>query len=78
MKKYFILCFLILHFHLSNAQFFSDLNFSLSDSLSVIENTTSYEKKFEIFMHIGQRYQWSKGDSAIIFLNKASKIAEEK
>lgn len=77
MKKYFILCFLILHFHLSNAQFFSDLNFSLSDSLSVIENTTLYEKKFEIFMHIGQRYQWSKGDSAIIFLNKASKIAEE-
>jgi sigma-B regulation protein RsbU (phosphoserine phosphatase) len=77
MKKYFILCFLILHFHLSNAQFFKDLNFSLSDSLVAIENTTSYERKFEILTNIAYRYQWSKGDSAIIFFNKASKIAKE-
>jgi len=77
MKKYFILCVLILQFHLSNAQFFKDLNFSLYDSLGAIENTTSYERKFEILMNIAYRYQWSKGDSAIIYFNKASKIAKE-
>lgn len=77
MKKIIILFVFILPLNYLNAQFYKDLKFSLTDSLNLIESSTSYEKKVDILMNIGIRYEWSKGDSAIIFFNKASEIAKQ-
>ena len=44
-----------------------DLKFNLSDSLKLVESSNSYQKKVDILMNIGIRYEWSKGDSAIIY-----------
>lgn len=77
MKKIIILFLFILPLNYLNAQFYKDLKFSLTDSLNLIENSTSYEKKVDILMNIGMRYEWSKGDSAIIFFKKASEIAKQ-
>ena len=77
MKKILILFVFILPLNYLNAQFYKDLKFSLTDSLNLIESSTSYEKKVDILMNIGIRYEWSKGDSAIIFFNKASEIAKQ-
>ena len=77
MKKILILFLFILPLNYLNAQFYKDLKFSLTDSLNLIESSTSYEKKVDILMNIGIRYEWSKGDSAIIFFNKASEIAKQ-
>lgn len=77
MKKIIILFLFILPLNYLNAQFYKDLKFSLTDSLNLIESSTSYEKKVDILMNIGIRYEWSKGDSAIIFFNKASEIAKQ-
>lgn len=76
MKKLFFIVLLFLT-NFVNAQYYKDLEFTLSDSLKLIENSKSYEKKIDILMNIGMRYQWSKGDSAIIFFNKASDIAKK-
>ena len=77
MKKIIILCLFIAPLNYLNAQYYKDLEFTLSDSLKLIENSKSYEKKVDILMNIGMRYEWSKGDSAIIFFNKASEIAKQ-
>jgi len=77
MKKIFILCLFILPLNYLSAQYYKDLEFNLSDSLKLIENSKSYEKKVDILMNIGMRYEWSKGDTAIIFFNKASEIAKQ-
>jgi serine phosphatase RsbU (regulator of sigma subunit) len=77
MKKIIILFLFILPLNYLNAQFYKDLKFNLSDSLKLVESSNSYEKKVDILMNIGIRYEWSKGDSAIIFFNKASKIAKQ-
>ncbi len=77
MKKILILFLFIFPLNYLNAQFYKDLKFSLTDSLNLIESSTSYEKKVDILMNIGIRYEWSKGDSAIIFFNKASEIAKQ-
>jgi serine phosphatase RsbU (regulator of sigma subunit) len=77
MKKIIILFLFILPFNYLNAQFYKDLKFNLSDSLRLVENSNSYQKKVDILMNIGYRYEWSKGDSAIIFFNKAAEIAKQ-
>lgn len=77
MKKIIFFCFLIAPLNYLNAQYYKDLEFNLSDSLKLIENSKSYEKKVDILMNIGMRYEWSKGDSAILYFNKASEIAQQ-
>ena len=77
MKKIIILFLFILPLNYLNAQFYKDLKFNLSDSLKLVESSNSYEKKVDILMNIGIRYEWSKGDSAIIFFNKAAEIAKQ-
>ncbi len=77
MKKIIILFLFILPLNYLNAQFYKDLKFNLSDSLKLVESSNSYEKKVDILMNIGYRYEWSKGDSAIIFFNKAAEIAKQ-
>jgi serine phosphatase RsbU (regulator of sigma subunit) len=77
MKKIIILFLFILPLNYLNAQFYKDLKFNLSDSLKLVENSNSYQKKVDILMNIGYRYEWSKGDSAIIYFNKAAEIAKQ-
>ena len=77
MKKIIILFLFILPLNYLNAQFYKDLKFNLSDSLKLVESSNSYQKKVDILMNIGIRYEWSKGDSAIIFFNKAAQIAKQ-
>ena len=77
MKKIIILFLFILPLNYLNAQFYKDLKFNLSDSLKLVESSNSYQKKVDILMNIGIRYEWSKGDSAIIFFNKAAEIAKQ-
>ena len=77
MKKIIILFLFILPLNYLNAQFYKDLKFNLSDSLKLVESSNSYQKKVDILMNIGYRYEWSKGDSAIIFFNKAAEIAKQ-
>jgi serine phosphatase RsbU (regulator of sigma subunit) len=77
MKKIIILFLFILPLNYLNAQFYKDLKFNLSDSLKLVESSNSYEKKVDILMNIGYRYEWSKGDSALIYFNKAAEIAKQ-
>ena len=77
MKKIIILFLLIAPLNYLNAQYYKDLDFNLSDSLKLIENSNSYEKKVDILMNIGMRYQWSKGDTAILYFNKAVDVAKQ-
>jgi len=78
MKKYLlILGIFISGMNNINAQYYDDLNFNLKDSLQSIKDAKSYEKKIDILMNLAYRYEWSKGDSAIIFLNEVSRIATE-
>ena len=45
MKKILILFLFISPLNYLNAQFYKDLKFSLTDSLNLIESSTSYEKR---------------------------------
>jgi len=77
MKKFIVLCLFIVPFNYLNAQYYKDLEFNLSDSLKLVENSKSYEKKIDILMNIGMRYQWAKGDTAILYFNKAIDVAKQ-
>ena len=76
MKKYlFVFCFLLLAITCVKAQYYSDLNFSLKDSLKLVASTSSSLKKIDILFNIGGRYMWSQGDTAIKYYSLVEKIA---
>ena len=68
MKKYLlVLGFFIAGMNQLNAQYYDNLNFNINDSIKLVASTKSAAKKIDILMNIGYRYEWSKGDSAIIY-----------
>ena len=58
-----------------NAQYYSNLNFSLNDSLLVVKNTEDNSVKLRVLGNIGGRYIWSQGDTAIKYFKLAEEIA---
>ena len=58
-----------------NAQFYSNLNFSLNDSLLVVKNTEDNSVKLRVLGNIGFRYMFSQGDTAIKYFKLAEEIA---
>ena len=66
MKKY-LLALGIFIFGMNNvkAQYYSNLNFSLADSLAAVKNTNDNTKKIGILTNIGERFMWANGDTAI-------------
>ena len=76
MKKY-LLALGIFIFGMNNvkAQFFSNLNFNINDSLKLVASTNSNPKKISILDNIAWRYMYSKGDTAIKYLKIAEDIA---
>ena len=78
MKKYIlVLGFFIAGMNQLNAQYYDNLNFNINDSIKLVASTKSAAKKIDILMNIGYRYEWSKGDSAIIYFKQAEEIAQE-
>ncbi len=78
MKKYLlVLGIFILGINNVEAQYYSNLNFNINDSLKLVASTNSNPKKIDILMNIGYRYQWSIGDTAIKYFKLAENIALE-
>jgi len=76
MKKYLlVLGIFIVGMNNVNAQFFSNLNFNINDSLKLVASTNSNPKKISILDNIAWRYMYSKGDTAIKYLKIAEDIA---
>ena len=76
MKKYLlVLGIFIVVMNNVNAQFFSNLNFNINDSLNLVASTNSNPKKISILDNIAWRYMYSKGDTAIKYLKIAEDIA---
>lgn len=78
MKKY-LLVIGILVFGMNNvkAQFYSNLNFNINDSLKLVASTSSNPKKIDILLNVAYRYMWSQGDTAIKYLKIAQQIATD-
>ena len=78
MKKY-LLVIGILVFGMNNvkAQFYSNLNFNINDSLKLVASTNSNPKKIDILMNIGKRFMWANGDTAIKYFKLAQQIATD-
>jgi serine phosphatase RsbU (regulator of sigma subunit) len=76
MKKYLLVLGIFI-FGMNNveAQYYSNLNFSLSDSLAAVKNTNDNTKKIHILINVGQRYMWANGDTAIKYFKIAQQIA---
>ncbi len=80
MKKYsLILIFMIVAIH-GYAQTYNEysLPFSLQDSLKKIAGTEDQRIKAIVYSNMGSYYWRSRGDSAMLYLSKAEKIAKEK
>ena len=76
MKKYlFVFSFFMLVGTSLKAQLYSDLNFSLKDSLNLVATTNSNSQKIYILLNIGSRYMYSNGDTAIKYFIAAERIA---
>ena len=78
MKKY-LLALGIFIFGMNNvkAQFYSNLNFNINDSLKLVASTSSNPKKIDILLNVAYRYMWSQGDTAIKYLKIAQQIATD-
>lgn len=74
-KTLLIVIFLVAGITIINAQFYSNLNFSLNDSLLVVKNTEDNSVKLRVLGNIGSRYIWSQGDTAIKYFKLAGEIA---
>jgi serine phosphatase RsbU (regulator of sigma subunit) len=74
-KTLLIVIFLVSGITLVNAQFYTNLNFSLTDSLLVVKNTEDNSVKLRVLGNIGYRYIWSQGDSAIKYFKIGEEIA---
>lgn len=74
-KILFTLIFFVGGITFVTAQLPSGSNFKLSDSLLAIKNTQKNTKKFDILCHLGQKYMWAQGDSAIKYFKLAEQIA---
>jgi len=78
MKKYLlVLGFFIAGMNQVNAQYYDNLNFNINDSLKLVASTNSVAKKIDILMNIGYRYEWSMGDTAVVYFKQAEKIAQD-
>jgi serine phosphatase RsbU (regulator of sigma subunit) len=76
MKKYLlVLGIFILGINNIEAQYYSNLKFSLTDSLAAVKNTNDNAKKIHILINVGQRYMWANGDTAIKYFKIAQQIA---
>jgi serine phosphatase RsbU (regulator of sigma subunit) len=76
MKKYLlVLGIFIFGMNNVNAQYYSNLNFSLADSLAAVKNTNDHSQKIDILINVGQRYMWANGDTAIKYFKLAEDIA---
>ena len=78
MKKY-LLALGIFIFGMNNvkAQFYSNLNFNINDSLKLVASTSSNPKKIDILLNVAYRYMWSQGDTTIKYLKIAQQIATD-
>jgi len=74
-KTLLIVIFLVSGITIVNAQYYSNLNFSLNDSLLVVKNTEDNSVKLRVLGNIGGRYIWSQGDTAIKYFKLAEEIA---
>jgi serine phosphatase RsbU (regulator of sigma subunit) len=76
MKKYLLVIGIFI-FGMNNvkAQFYSNLNFNINDSLKLVASTNSNPKKISILDNIAWRYMYSIGDTAIKYLKIAEDIA---
>ena len=72
MKKYLLVLGIFI-FGMNNvkAQFYSNLNFNINDSLKLVASTNSNPKKIDILMNIGERFMWANGDTAIKYFKIA-------
>ena len=79
MKKYsLILIFVIVAIHgYAQTLDISSLPFSVQDSLKKIAKTEDQRIKAIVYSNTGSYYKLSKGDSAMLYLSKAEKIAKE-
>ena len=76
MKKYLlVLGIFFIGNNTINAQFYSDLNFNINDSLKLVASTNSNYKKVDILINIGWRYIYSNGDTAIKYFKISDEIA---
>ena len=78
MKKYLLIIGIFI-FGMNNikAQFYSNLNFNINDSLKLVASTNSNPKKIDILMNIGERFMWANGDTAIKYFKLAQQIATD-
>lgn len=78
MKKYLLIIGIFI-FGMNNikAQFYSNLNFNINDSLKLVASTNSNPKKIDILMNIGSRFMWANGDTAIKYFKIAQQIATD-
>ena len=78
MKKYLLIIGIFI-FGMNNikAQFYSNLNFNINDSLKLVASTNSNPKKIDILMNIGKRFMWANGDTAIKYFKLAQQIATD-
>jgi hypothetical protein len=76
MKKYLLVLGIFI-FGMNNvkAQFYSNLNFNINDSLKLVASTNSNPSKIDILMNIGERFMWANGDTAIKYFKLAEDIA---
>ena len=78
MKKYLlVLGIFIVGMNNVKAQFYSNLNFNINDSLKLVASTNSNPKKIDILMNIGKRFMWANGDTAIKYFKIAQQIATD-
>ena len=78
MKKYLLIIGIFI-FGMNNikAQFYSNFNFNINDSLKLVASTNSNPKKIDILMNIGKRFMWANGDTAIKYFKLAQQIATD-
>jgi sigma-B regulation protein RsbU (phosphoserine phosphatase) len=78
MKKYLlVLGIFIVGMNNVKAQFYSNLNFNINDSLKLVASTNSNPKKIDILINIGKRFMWANGDTAIKYFKIAQQIATD-
>lgn len=60
-----------------HAQFEQRKKININDSSIKIDQSKKYNDKYTILMNLGRYYQYYKGDSAILFFDKAANIARK-
>ena len=77
MKKYLLVLGIFI-FGMNNvkAQFYSNLNFNINDSLKLVASTNSNPKKIDILMNIGERFMWANGILLLNILKLPNKLPQ--